>query len=86
MPPVFAARIRIVLPVVLAGLALTGAVAAAPAQVTQPTITLLSPGNGTVAEGAQGRTAAVTFRWQAAWFSRRAEPSRSPTAWRTIRA
>lgn len=64
--PVSAARIRIVPLVLLAGLALTGA-AAAPAQVAQPTITLLSPGNGTVVEGAQGRTGVVTFRWQSAW-------------------
>jgi hypothetical protein len=63
VPPVSAARIRIACIALLAGLALTGA-AAAPAQLAQPTITLLSPGNGTVVEGAQGRSGAVTFRWR----------------------
>jgi hypothetical protein len=64
-PPVSAARTRIVLLVLLAGVAPTAA--AASSQVSQPTITLLSPGNGTVVEGSQGRTGVVTFRWQTAW-------------------
>jgi hypothetical protein len=54
---VFAARTRIVLPVLLAGIAATGA-GAAPGQVAQPAITLLSPGNGTLVEGA------VAFGWR----------------------
>jgi hypothetical protein len=62
---VSAARTRIVLLVLLAGVAPTAA--AASSQVSQPTITPLSPGNGTVVEGSQGRTGVVTFRWQTAW-------------------
>jgi hypothetical protein len=57
LPPVFAARTRIVLIALVAGLAAFGA-GAAPAQVSQPTVTLLAPGNGTLVEGA------VTFSWR----------------------
>lgn len=60
------ASIRLASTIVLAGLALTG-VAAAPAQVAQPTITLLAPGNGALAEGAQSAVGAVTFRWRTDW-------------------
>lgn len=66
VPPVSAARIRIAVLVLLAGLAPTGA-AAASTQATQPVITLLAPGNGTLVEGAQSATGVVTFRWQVDW-------------------
>jgi hypothetical protein len=56
VPPVSAARIRIAVLVVLAGLTPAGAVAAAPQAVA--TITLLTPGNGTLVEGAP------VFRWR----------------------
>ena len=62
----FAALLRPASILALAGLAVTG-VAAAPAQVAQPTITLLAPGNGTLAEGAQAAVGTVTFRWRVDW-------------------
>lgn len=52
----FAARIRAVPLVLLSACALAGS-AQAPAQVAQPTVTLLSPGNGTLVEGV------AAFRW-----------------------
>jgi hypothetical protein len=64
--PVSAARIRIVLLVLLAGLAPTAA-AAAPEHVNQATITLLSPANGTLVEGAHGAKDVVAFRWRIDW-------------------
>jgi hypothetical protein len=63
---VSAAWIRIVCLALLIGLGLTG-VAAAPAQVAQPTITLLAPGNGSLAEGAPSAPGAVTFSWRIDW-------------------
>jgi hypothetical protein len=54
---VFAARIRALLLVALATRALVAS-AQAPAQASQPTVTLLSPGNGTLVEGD------VAFRWR----------------------
>jgi hypothetical protein len=54
---VFAARNRALLLAVLGVCALVAS-AQAPAQASQPTITLLSPGNGTLVEGA------VAFRWR----------------------
>jgi hypothetical protein len=54
---VFAARIRALPLVVLSACALVGS-AQAPAQASQPTITLLSPGNGTLVEGD------LVFRWR----------------------
>jgi hypothetical protein len=60
---VFAARSRIGLFLALSGLALSGS-AAAPAQVARPTVTLLAPGNGTLAEGVASSTGGVTFSWR----------------------
>jgi hypothetical protein len=54
---VFAAGIRALILAALGACALAGS-AQAPAQVAQPTVTLLSPGNGTLVEGA------VAFRWR----------------------
>jgi hypothetical protein len=54
---VFAARIRALLLTALATCALAAS-AQAPAQVSQPTVTLLSPGNGTLVAGA------VAFSWR----------------------
>jgi hypothetical protein len=60
--PVSAAQTRIVALFLFASLAPT-AVAASTA-VSAPTITLVSPGNGTVVEGAHSATGVVTFRWR----------------------
>jgi hypothetical protein len=59
----YAAPNRIGLLVLLAGLALTGS-AAAPAQVARPTVTLLTPANGSLLEGAAFTAASVTFSWR----------------------
>jgi hypothetical protein len=60
---VLAAPNRIGLLALLAGLALTGS-AAAPAQVARPTVSLLSPANGSFLEGAASTAASVTFTWR----------------------
>jgi hypothetical protein len=60
---VYAAPSRIGLFVLLSGLALTGS-AAAPAQLARATVTLLAPGNGTLAEGVASSTGGVTFSWR----------------------
>jgi hypothetical protein len=54
LPPVSAARLTLVLTVLVA---LSGA-ASAPAQVSRASVTLLAPGNGTLVSGA------VAFRWR----------------------
>lgn len=54
LPPVSAARLTIVLTVLVA----LGGAASAPAQVSKANVTLLAPGNGTLVSGA------VAFRWR----------------------
>jgi hypothetical protein len=60
---VLAAPNRLGLSVLLIGLALIGS-AAAPAQVARPTVTLLTPANGSLLEGAAGTAASLTFTWR----------------------
>jgi hypothetical protein len=54
MPPVSAARLTLVLTMLVA----FSAAASAPAQVSKASVTLLAPGNGTLVQGA------VAFRWR----------------------
>jgi hypothetical protein len=81
----YAAPNRIGLLVLLSGLALTGS-AAAPAQVARPTVTLLTPANGSLLEGAASTAASVTFSWRVDGVPAANGPSGSVTVTHRIAA